>query len=114
MTEHENERLEASTGTKQRVHRRRFLMGVGAGGLATAATVFGFASPAFAKGVYQCCRLCCQPGATHTVSDCEHGSYYVWTCTNRQGMTCYCCEHNDPCYYGCGPTHWSAYDCVAA
>lgn len=104
------ESAEESTGTKRRFGRRVVLKGIGVGGLATAATVFGFAPAASARGIYGCCRLCCQPGATHPVSDCIHGSYYIWTCTGTQG-SCQCCEHNNPCYYGCGPMHWSAYSC---
>jgi len=105
---------EESKGTKPRYARRRILQGIGAGGLASAATVFGFASPASARGIFACCRLCCTPNSGHTLAQCETGSYYVWTCTDSAGGTCYCCEHNSPCHYGCGGRHatYSVYSCT--
>jgi hypothetical protein len=90
--------------------RRRFLAGVGASGLATAGVVFGFATPASALVSYQCCNLCCSP--SHTLSECESGSYYVWECTTSGGyLYCNCCEHGNPCSYGCNTYHYSSAQC---
>jgi len=98
---------------RPRVARRRFLGGVGAGGLATAATVFGFASPASAHTIpVKCCHLCCQP--TQTLKLCETGGHYVWQCTNPDNTTCQCCEHGAPCLKqnGCNTLHFSSYSCT--
>ena len=93
------------------VVRRRFLGVVGGGGLATAATVFGFASPASARTIpYGCCHLCCRP-IGKTLSQCESGFHYVWRCTERGGATCTCCEHQSPCSDGCSRIHYSVYRC---
>lgn len=95
-----------------RVSRRRVLGGMGAGGLATAATVFGFASPASATTVpYGCCHLCCKPSG-HTLAQCESGFHYVWTCTESSGTRCTCCEHRSPCHNGCNSTHYSGGRCA--
>lgn len=97
-----------------RVGRRRFLGGIGAGGLATAATVFGFASPASATTVpYGCCHLCCKPSG-HTLAQCETGPayFYVWACRESNGTTCKCCEHHSPCYHGCNSTSFSVGKCT--
>ena len=83
-----------------RLGRRGFLTALGAGGLTTAGTVFGFATPASALVHYQCCRLCCNP--SHSLSQCETGSHYVWECTTSGGyLYCNCCEHGNPCL-NCG------------
>jgi len=94
-----------------RAGRRRFLGGIGAGGLATAATVFGFGSSASASTVpYGCCHLCCR-NSGHTLVQCESGFHYVWTCTEGNGTHCTCCEHQSPCHDGCGGTHYSVGKC---
>ncbi len=93
-----------------RLGRRRFLTGVGAGGLATAGTVFGFATPASALVAYGCCTLCCK--ASHSLSTCESGAHYVWECTESSGfLYCNCCEHGSPCTNGCNSTHYSSAQC---
>jgi len=92
------------------VARRRFLGVVGGGGLATAATVFGFATPASATVKYGCCHLCCSP--SHTVAQCESGFHYVWQCSESLLVTCQCCEHQSPCRNGCNSTHYSSYSCM--
>jgi len=98
---------------RPRVARRRFLGGVGAGGLATAATVFGFASPASAHTIpYGCCHLCC-PNSGHTLAACESGFHYVWQCSESGGRTCHCCEHKSPCTYGCSSIHYSVGVCTS-
>lgn len=99
------------TGERSHVGRRRFLGGVGAGGLATAATVFGFAPPASATVKYACCNLCCTPNTGHTLAQCESGTYYVWTCYYNSNK-CYCCEHRHPCSNGCNYNHYSVYRCA--
>lgn len=102
---------EAAEGMS-RVSRRRLLGGIGAGGLATAATVFGFASPASATTVpYGCCHLCCKPSA-HTLAQCESGFHYVWTCAESNGTQCTCCEHKSPCHNGCNGSHYSVGTCT--
>lgn len=100
---------------RSHVVRRRFLGVVGGGGLATACTVFGFASPAYAVGPvsFKCCTLCCKP--TWTLAYCESVSHYVWQCTNSDGTTCECCEHGAPCLKanGCvGKAHFSSAKCT--
>ena len=99
---------------RSHVARRRFLGVVGGGGLATACTVFGFASPASAATIpVRCCHLCCKP--TWTLAFCESLSHYVWQCTNPDGTTCQCCEHGAPCLRqnGCvGKLHFSSYRCT--
>jgi len=95
------------------VVRRRFLGVVGGGGLATAATVFGFASPASAAITIPeaCCTLCCKP--SWTLALCETGFHYVWQCAKTGGGTCQCCEHGSPCHNGChGQLHFSQYRCT--
>ncbi len=104
---------EDSPGGKRGLSRRGLLGGIGAGGLATAATVFGFTTPASATIQYGCCHLCCRPNG-HTLSQCETGPayFYVWSCTESNGTTCKCCEHHSPCRYGCNSTHYSVYRCT--
>jgi hypothetical protein len=99
------------TEPRSRVARRRFLGVVGGGGLATAATVFGFASPASATVAYGCCNLCCNPKGK-TLAQCETGFHYVWQCTESTGGTCTCCEHQSPCSNGCHGAHYSVYTCT--
>ena len=97
---------------RSHVARRRFLGVVGGGGLATATTVFGFASPASAATLpYACCHLCCPP--TWNLATCESGFHYVWQCAKTGGGTCQCCEHGSPCHNGChGQLHFSQYRCT--
>lgn len=93
-----------------KVGRRRFLGGVGMSGLAAAGVIFGFAKPALALVSAGCCTLCCNP--SQSMSQCESGSYYVWSCSESGGfLYCDCCEHNSPCSYGCNSTHFSSYSC---
>jgi hypothetical protein len=96
-----------------RVSRRRLLGGIGAGSLATAATVFGFASSASAATVpYGCCHLCCRPTGK-TLTQCQTGFHYVWTCAESTGATCQCCEHESPCRNKlCNSTHFSVGVCT--
>jgi len=107
-------KAEEDLSEKRRFGRRRVLAGIGAGGLTTAATVFGFATPALAVGkvIRGCCHLCCKP--TRTVAYCESQSHYVWTCATSTGKTCSCCESGAPCLSqnGCTATHFSAYHCA--
>lgn len=78
------------------VLRRRFLGGLGASGLATAAAVFGGERAANAYYTAGCCTLAYAP--TVTVSQCINtGRYYMWTCSNPQYPgdrvhACDCCE----------------------
>jgi hypothetical protein len=88
--------------------RRRFLTGVGAGGLTTAGAVFGFAQPASALVDAGCCTLCCSP--SHSVSSCESGSHYVWTCSESYYLFCQCCEHGSACSK-CTSSAYSSYSC---
>jgi hypothetical protein len=96
-----------------RIGRRRLLGGIGAGGLATAATVFGFASPASAVTYVGCCHLTCKPSG-HTLKQCEAGTeyFYVWSCRESNGNTCKCCEYNSPGPHGCSSTRWSVGKCT--
>ena len=95
--------------TGHRVGRRRFLGGMGAGGLATAAAVFGFTPDASALVDEGCCTLFCKP--THNLSQCETGSHYVWECTESGGfLYCNCCEHGNP-GAGCNSSNYSSYSC---
>lgn len=104
-----------SVSGQPRIGRRGILAGIGAGGLASAASVFGFATPALAVGKVKrgCCTLCCVP--SQTLAYCESQSHYVWTCSTTTGKTCSCCESGAPCLRknGCTTTHFSAYKCVA-
>ncbi len=92
--------------------RRRFLAGVGGGGLATAAAVFGFTPSASASSnltAAGCCDLCCSP--SHNMAQCETGSYYVWSCSQDGGyLYCDCCEHAGACGK-CNSTNYSSYSC---
>ena len=106
-----------SSGIRLRLGRRRFLAGVGGGGLTAAAAVFGFATPASAAspcraGLHpvECCCLYCSP--SHDMAQCETGSqYYVWSCSEDGGfLYCDCCEHNAP-QNGCNSTNYSSYSC---
>lgn len=106
---------ENSLSGKPGIGRRGILAGIGAGGLASAASVFGFATPALAVGKVTrgCCHLCCVP--TRTLTYCESKSHYVWTCSTSTGKTCSCCESGAPCLRqnGCTATHFSAYRCTS-
>lgn len=89
--------------------RRGFLAGVGASGLATAATIFGQATPASALVNAGCCNLCFSP--SHSVSQCETGTYYVWSCPyGSEFLYCNCCEHGTSGDNCIGVTY-SSYSC---
>lgn len=80
---------------KSRVGRRRFLTGLGSGGLAAAAVVFGKPTSALAApNTYplNCCNLCFAPSIS--VATCQGASkHYVWYCTASGGfLHCTCCE----------------------
>jgi hypothetical protein len=102
-----------STGTRTTRRwlpgRRAFLGGVGASGLATAATLFGQATPAAATVAAGCCNLCFSP--THSVAQCETGQYYVWSCPyGSQYLYCNCCEHGAS-GDNCNHVTYSSYSC---
>ena len=101
---------EPGAGQRRRTGRRGFLTGIGAGGLATAAAVFGFARPPGRVHV-GCCLFCCSP--THTLSECETGTYYMWACADSTGGTCICCDHgfNPSCEHGCDDSHYTHASC---
>jgi hypothetical protein len=89
--------------------RRSFLAGIGASGLATAATIFGQATPASAIVSAGCCNLCFSP--SHSVAQCETGRYYVWTCSyNSEYLYCDCCEHGTTAD-SCSGVTYSSYSC---
>lgn len=91
------------------VGRRGFLAGIGASGLATAATLFGQATPAYATVPAGCCNLCFKP--SHSLSQCETGTYYMWACAyNSDFLFCYCCEHGTS-GANCSGVTYSSYDC---
>lgn len=75
--------------------RRGFLAGVGGTGLATAAALFGRATPAYATVKAGCCDLCFSSSPTHTLSQCQTGTHYLWSCAygGNGSLRCYCCEH---------------------
>src|SRR2546429_9565219 len=73
--------------------RRRFLAGLGAGGLAVATTMLGRAQ-ASATVPVGCCNLVFNP--TMSLSQCEQGTHYTWTCPNGPCGGCSCCEHGSP------------------
>jgi hypothetical protein len=87
------------------VRRRRFLGGVGAGGLGAAAVIFGRAPSAKAvtPNLYHvaCCELL-HPNSGNLACD-EGGSahHWSWNCsytTNGTLIQCECCEHYNPNY----------------
>jgi hypothetical protein len=100
----------APAGRRSRVGRRRFLSGVGAGGLAAAAVVFGRPTAAQATISYVCCNLCFNPSIS--VGTCQAASrHYVWYCS--QGTTslhCTCCERGATTAT-CSGVNASAADC---
>ncbi|MBC6460705.1 hypothetical protein [Actinomadura sp. HBU206391] len=82
-------------GDASRLGRRRFMAGVGAGGLATAAVVFGRPGAAQAGALlypYNCCSLCFAPSIT--VAACKgYSGHYLWYCDNGPSrLHCQCCE----------------------
>jgi hypothetical protein len=97
-----------STGDrKNRPARRRFLAGVGASGLATAAVMFGRSTPAFAVSA-GCCNLCYSPG---DFNSCDQGTHYLWACAyGSEFLYCYCCEHGTT-GDNCNGVTFSAYTC---
>lgn len=112
MTAHDDDK--ESLNTKPRFARRRMLQGIGVGGLAAAASVFGFARPAYANPAYAvgCCNVSCPKGFGISLQQCETGNYYVWTCKMPGGAECYCCEHGQPGKNGCnGTTAYSVVSC---
>lgn len=93
MTEHDASGAHTHGGRKKsRVGRRRFLSGMGAGGLAAAAVVFGKPTAASASYTLNCCHLCFAPSIS--MSTCQSASrHYVWGCTASGGfLHCTCCE----------------------
>jgi hypothetical protein len=101
-------------GGKRKLGRRGVLAGLGAGGLATAATLFGPAASASALVPEQCCTLCCSPNSKATMNECTSGSYYVWSCIpagSDGSLYCDCCEHANPCSNGCNASHYSQFSC---
>lgn len=86
--------------------RRRFLKGLGVGGLATAGIVFGDPSPAEALCYRACCSLYVCPNVT--MAHCMSGAHYAWNCKWTSTVGCTCCEHGGlkPYYHG-----HSAYSC---
>lgn len=94
------------------VNRRRFLSTVGAGGLATAAAVFGLAQPAQALVTVGCCRLCRSPSS---MSTCRGQRYhYEWVCRATATRGCSCCEgssttNNGTCFSCNGVTVSAAF-----
>lgn len=96
--------------TKPGPARRRILQGIGVGGLAAAASVFGFAKPAYAYPA-QCCNLSCPHSEGFTMKQCMTGNYYVWYCKNPNGTECACCEHDQPGKNGCNKTSYSMLGC---
>jgi hypothetical protein len=90
MTAHEST---DEHGRKGGAGRRTFLAGIGATGLAAAATIFGRATPASALVNAGCCTLCYSPSSSHTMAQCESGTYYRWSCNYSGGVYCDCCEH---------------------
>lgn len=82
--------------------RRRFLGGVGAGGLVAAATIFGRTQSAAAATPNlvhaACCELLHPP--SHNIYSCETGkdgtNWWAWNCGYTSGgytYSCICCEN---------------------
>jgi hypothetical protein len=93
---------------KRSMLRRGFLGSLGAGSLATAATLFGRATPAEALVTAGCCNLCHNPG---NFSTCDTGTHYLWECAyDSDFLFCYCCEHGTTADTCSGVTA-SAYTC---
>lgn len=92
--------------------RRGFLAGVAGVGLATAAAMFGRATPAYATVSAGCCNLCFSSSGSHTMAACETGRYYVWSCAygGSNYLFCYCCEHGTT-GDNCNGVTYSKYDC---
>lgn len=91
MTEHSTTG-EGGRRKKSRIGRRRVLSGLGTGGLAAAAVVFGKPTAAEAAYTLNCCHLCFKPSIS--LSTCRNASrHYVWYCTTSGGfLHCTCCE----------------------
>ncbi len=71
--------------------RRRFLGGVGATGLATAAVIFGRPEAAQAAVAWRCCHLCKSPSIS--IASCKNYSgHYLWYCNAEARIQCQCCE----------------------
>jgi hypothetical protein len=82
-------------GARASLGRRRFMAGVGASGLATAAVVFGRSGTAQAGALsypLNCCTLCFKPSIS--VAACKgYSGHYIWRCSNGAGtLHCECCE----------------------
>lgn len=85
-----NEPTTEGTG-KSRVMRRRFLGGIGAGGLAAAGVLFGRTPAAFAEVHVDCCHLCNNPSIS--LSTCRgYSKHYIWECEKNSSVYCLCCE----------------------
>jgi hypothetical protein len=84
-------RKSVAGGERSRLGRRRFMTGVGASGLATAAVVFGRPGTAHAYTHY-CCNLCFAPSIS--LSSCQsYSGHYTWYCDSGPSRPhCYCCE----------------------
>lgn len=80
----------ASTFEEARPARRGFLGIVGAGGLASAAAVFGTAAPAQALCKRACCALLKCPNISWR--NCTRNADYVWNCKWTTTRGCTCCE----------------------
>ncbi len=87
------------------IRRRRFLGGLGAGGLTLAGAMFGSAAPADAASCGCCNLVYCPPNTTLT--SCRGTQHYLWSCGYPgSSTTCSCCEKiNNRGYYA------SAYQC---
>jgi hypothetical protein len=78
--------------------RRRFLLKLGSGALASAAMFLGLSTEALAYYPYACCRLCLPNGG----SGCG-GCTWCWTCVDGT-HTYQCCEchtNSYPCGTNC-------------
>jgi hypothetical protein len=97
-----NEEPQANVQPDSRVDRRRFLGGVGASGLATAAVLFGRSESAMAASDLHKVGCCCLSyPSSHDIYSCESGNHYVWGCgkvVNHRLIRCDCCEHYNPNY----------------
>lgn len=103
------ERTSSGSGTRHRtrIGRRRFLGGLGAGGLAVAGTVFGQTTYAQASSC-GCCNLAhCPPNGNYQ-SCIQTSGDYAWLCFYTSGgihWQCRCCETKNDVQssYACWP-----------
>lgn len=76
---------------RTRLKRRRFLGGLGAGGLAAAGVIFGRTPAAYATVSVDCCNLCHSPSIS--LNTCRgYSSHYIWECEQSSSVYCLCCE----------------------